>query len=77
MDLLKNILLVWAQYREFRATLAELNGYSDRELAEAGIARSDIAQVAYEKAERYVMAPVASGRVPAPAWQDPVLVSRR
>jgi uncharacterized protein YjiS (DUF1127 family) len=49
MGLLKNIRLVWAQYREFRATLAELNGYSDRELAEFGIARSDIARVAYEK----------------------------
>ena len=50
---------VWAMHREFRAVFAELDGHSDRELAELGLDRSDIAQIAYEEAERRVVTPAA------------------
>jgi uncharacterized protein YjiS (DUF1127 family) len=56
MNLLKNIALVWTQYRAFRAALAELQGYSDRELRELGLTRADLARVAYAEAERRAMA---------------------
>lgn len=70
MDLLKNSLLVWARYREFRAVLRELNSYSDRELAsELRITRADIPRLAFEEAERRVAVhptpeprPAATGR---------------
>src|SRR5688500_11053137 len=56
MNLLKNIALVWTQYRAFQAALAELQGYSDRELRELGLTHADIAQVAYAESERRVAA---------------------
>ena len=77
MDLLKNTLRVWAMHREFRAVLSELNGHSDRELAELGLTRGDIARVAYEEAERRIVTPAASDSAPAPVWQDPALVPGR
>ena len=49
MNLLKSIPYVGAIHREFRAVLAELNSYSDRELNELGLARGDVARVAYAK----------------------------
>ena len=57
MDLLKETYRVWAMHREFRTVLAELNGYTDRELTELGLGRADIARVAYEEAERRIGAP--------------------
>ena len=77
MNLLKTTLRVWAMHREFRAVLAELNGHSDRELAGLGLARGDIARVAYEEAERRIVTPAASDSAPAPVWQDPALVPGR
>jgi uncharacterized protein YjiS (DUF1127 family) len=77
MNLLLNTLRVWAMHREFRAALVELNGHSDRKLAELGIIRGDIARVAYEEAERRVVMPAASDSAPAPVWQDPALVPGR
>jgi uncharacterized protein YjiS (DUF1127 family) len=68
MDLLKHALRVWALHREFRAVLAELNGYSDRELADLGLGRGDVARIAYEEAERRVATPRAPSRAEAPAW---------
>ena len=76
MDLLKNTLRVWAMHREFRAVLTKLNGHSDRELNELGLARGDIARVAYGEAERRIVTP-ATDRAEAPAWQDPALVPGR
>ena len=67
MDLLKPALRVWAMHREFRAALAELNGHSDRKLAELGLARGDIARLAYAAAERRVATPAAGDSAPAPA----------
>jgi uncharacterized protein YjiS (DUF1127 family) len=67
---LKDALVAWAQHREFRAVLAELRGYSDRELAELGLARGDIARVAWVEAERRIAtppAPAAASARPAPA----------
>ena len=52
MYLLQKIGLFMAQYRAFRAAMVELKGYSDRELNDLGLARSDITRVAYEEAER-------------------------
>jgi uncharacterized protein YjiS (DUF1127 family) len=77
VNLLTNTLRVWAMHREFRAVLAELNGHSDRKLAELGLARGDIARVAYRDAEWLVVTPAASGSAPAPVWQDPALVPGR
>jgi uncharacterized protein YjiS (DUF1127 family) len=73
VNLLKNILSVWAMHREFRAVLAELDSYSDRELADLGVGRADVARLAYEEAERRVATPRAPSRVEAPAWagRDP------
>ena len=74
MELLKNPLRVWAQHREFRAVLAELNGRSDHELEELGLARGDIARIAYEEAERRIVTPASSeAKAPTPAWHDPAL----
>ena len=52
VGLLRTIALTLAQYRAFQAALAELKGYSDRELGELGITRADIPQLAYAEAER-------------------------
>ena len=57
MDLLKETYRIWAMHREFRTVLAELNGYSDRELTELGIGRGDVARVAFEEAERRIVTP--------------------
>src|SRR5688572_14915572 len=65
MDLLRTITLALTQYRAFHASLAELKGCSDRELSDLGIARHDIARVAYLEAERRAGAPVPSRTVPA------------
>ena len=67
MDLLKNTLRLWAMHREFRAVLAELDSYSDRELADLGVGRGDVARLAYEEAERRVATPLAPSRAEAPA----------
>ena len=56
LDLLNETLRIWAMHREFRAVLKDLKGYSDRELTELGISRADIARVAYEEAERRILA---------------------
>jgi uncharacterized protein YjiS (DUF1127 family) len=44
-----NFLRSW---RRYNATLRELSQLGDRELADIGIARSDIPRVAWEDAER-------------------------
>jgi uncharacterized protein YjiS (DUF1127 family) len=78
MELLKNPLRVWAQHSEFRAALAELNGRSDHELEELGLARGDIARVAYEEAERRTVTPASShAKAPAPVWHNPALAPGR
>jgi uncharacterized protein YjiS (DUF1127 family) len=75
MELLKHTYRVWAMHREFRAVLAELNGYSDRELADLGVSRADVARLAYDEAERRVMTPAATRRdkESAAAWRNPAL----
>jgi uncharacterized protein YjiS (DUF1127 family) len=74
MDLLKNALRVWAMHREFRAVLAELNSYSDRELAELGVGRGDVARVAYEEAERRVATPPPQAAPKPPPGPDGTLL---
>ena len=44
--LISHILSAIQRWREYRRTIAELAGLSDRELADLGISRSDIASVA-------------------------------
>ena len=68
VGLLRTIALTLAQYRAFLAALAELEGYSDRELGELGITRHDIAGIAYAEAERRVGAPAPS----RPALRPPL-----
>ena len=66
MNLLRNIRIVFAQYREYRTVLAELGSYTDRELAEIGHARGDVPRLAYAEAERRVAdlgQPLAGGAV--------------
>ena len=79
MDLLKHALRVWALHREFRAVLAELDSYSDRELADLGVGRADVARLAYEEAERRVATPPAPsrGEARALAGRNPALVPGR
>jgi hypothetical protein len=48
--------------REFRAVLADLRGRSDRELAALGLARGNIARVAWEEAERRILGPIPTRR---------------
>lgn len=62
MDLLNDILRVWAMRREFRAVLAELNDRSDRELAALGLKRGEIARAAWEEAERRILGPAQARR---------------
>ncbi|MCC1494072.1 DUF1127 domain-containing protein [Cognatishimia sp. F0-27] len=38
----------WARYTLYRRTLAELNGLSNRELADLGLSRAGLRSVAYE-----------------------------
>lgn len=55
VNFLKNLGLAWLQYREFRKVLAELESYSDRELAsDLRIDRADFVRIAYEAAEQHV-----------------------
>jgi uncharacterized protein YjiS (DUF1127 family) len=78
MELLKDALRVRAMHREFRAVLAELDSYSDRELADLGVGRADVARLAYEEAERRTTAPAASrAEAPTRAGRNPVLVPGR
>jgi uncharacterized protein YjiS (DUF1127 family) len=62
MNLLKNLLLAWRQYRHFHAALAELDDRSDRELDDWGVARGDIVGLAYAEAERRAGLSVVAGR---------------
>ncbi len=57
MNLLKETYRIWAMHREFRCVLTELGSYSDRELAELGLGRGDLARTAYEEAERRIGTP--------------------
>ena len=75
MHLLRNIMLMVRQHREFRAALAELNDHTDRELSELGIARVDITRVAYEEAERRMATTPA--RAHATTWPNVELASGR
>lgn len=46
--LLDRVRKAWADYRLYRATLDELGSLNDRELADLGITRFTIRDVAYE-----------------------------
>ena len=73
MGLLRTIILALTQYRAFHASLAELEGYSDRELGELGelgITRHDVAGIAYAEAERRVGAPAPSRPALRPPFPD-------
>ena len=52
MRLLTTIATMLAQHHRFTATLRELDACSDRELVDMGLARSDLARLAREDAER-------------------------
>ena len=65
LNLFTHGLLVWAQHREFRAATAELNRYTDRELSDTGLSRSDLTRVAHDEAGRRIVPPPPEPR-PAP-----------
>ena len=60
MHLLQRVKLAWTQYRAFQASLAELNGYSDRELSDLGLTCADIVRH-LAAAERFIFVEVALG----------------
>jgi uncharacterized protein YjiS (DUF1127 family) len=60
MDLFKQIVRVWLQYREFRTLFAELSSLSDHALKDIGLNRGDLARVTFETAERRTAAFVPS-----------------
>jgi uncharacterized protein YjiS (DUF1127 family) len=73
VNLLQNILRLWAQHREFRALYAELARHSDRELRDMGLERDDLARLAYAEAERRIVTPAAShAEAPAQVRLDPM-----
>ena len=74
MNVLTQALNVWAQHREFHAVSAELARHTDRELNDMGIDRSDIAQIAYQEAERRIVTP-AMARHAVIAGHNPYLVA--
>ncbi len=77
MNLLNHIARTWKQYRTFRATLAELQGCSDRQLADMGFARGDLTRIAYEASEsRRVTAKATRQAAPRPAWSTQAVASR-
>jgi uncharacterized protein YjiS (DUF1127 family) len=79
VNLFKNILLLWAQHRAFRAVYAELSRHSDRELQDMGIARGDITRLAYAEAERRTATrnTTSGSKASAPAWPNPALAPGR
>ena len=60
IDLPQTIRLIWTQYRAFQRALTELKSYSESELADLGITRTDIPRFAYEEAEQHAEALVLS-----------------
>ena len=73
VNLLQNILRLWAQHRAFHAVYAELARHSDRELHDMGLARDELARLAYAEAERRIGTPAASRtEAPAQVRLDPV-----
>mgnify|MGYP001424696632 CR=1 FL=1 len=65
MRLLTTIALTLAQYHQFHATLRELSGCSDRQLADMGVDRADLTRLAWQEAERRFPPPAAA---PAAAY---------
>ncbi len=49
---LANLVRFLRQWRAYDASLRELSRLGDRELADIGISRSDIARIAWENAEK-------------------------
>jgi uncharacterized protein YjiS (DUF1127 family) len=74
MNFLNHAASVLAQYREFRAVSAKLARHTDRELRDMGIDRSDITRIAYQEAERHMMAPAPSS-TPALARYNPYFLA--
>ena len=60
MNLLQTIRLVWTQFRASQRALTELKSYSESELTELGITRTDIPRFAYEEAEQHAEALILS-----------------
>jgi hypothetical protein len=79
VNLLSTLSRLWALHRAFRAVHAELARRSDRELRDMGLARGDVARLAYAEAERRVAPPAPRHRakVPAPARPHLALVPSR
>jgi uncharacterized protein YjiS (DUF1127 family) len=76
VNLLSTLSRLWTLHRAFHAVYAELARRSDRELRDMGIARGDIARLAYAEAERRIAPSTPSHRAEAPApaaWPAPAL----
>ncbi len=51
MHLLSTVVALVRQYHHFHGTLHRLRGYSDRQLADMNISRSDLGRIAWLEAE--------------------------
>lgn len=63
MRLLTTIATALAQYHQFNTARRELEGRSDRELADMGLERGDLTRLAWEEAERRFPLPAAETTV--------------
>ena len=63
MDLLKQTYQAWATYGEFCVVIKELERYSNRQLNEFGLRRTDLSRIAYAEAELRITTPAQSRNV--------------
>lgn len=78
MSLPGAILRFWKRYSHFHAVRRELGGFTDRELADIGIARADIPRVALEDAVMHTQPPAGNELGASPAgWSVPGLMPGR
>ena len=78
MSLSDTILRFWKRYSQFHAVQRELRGFSDRELADLGLTRADIARVAFEDALLRSEPPAGHELSEPPAgWPAPALMPGR
>ncbi len=64
MPLLSTVVALVRQYHHFHGTLHRLRGYSDRQLADMNIGRSDLGRIAWLEAERQAAHPGPHSREP-------------
>lgn len=72
MELMNSIKRAWIRHREYERVWAELAFSTDRQLADMGLARGDIADIASAHAEQVAAALVPGKRAAASRPASPV-----